>query len=201
VGHLVISSSFLVDCYFSYASSSSSLTTAGYTDAFLAEVGSDSLPEDTPRETNFCVGDDQGQYRAPEPEPEPDPLPAQVNQEPDADPEGDPEPDPELLQQIDDIAASFSNLDMAANIIPCKPFYVPAIKIKGEDPGAITNAMGIICFFGAGTVLSSLDIELLNDLQSVKVKGHLANEMGKASHLLPSGFLFKHNPMIFESLK
>jgi len=65
---------------------------------------------------------------------------------------------------------------MTANIIPCKPFYAPAIKIKGEDPDAIINAIDIICFLGVGIVLSSLDIIFIKDFQLVMVKGHLFGE-------------------------
>lgn len=176
--------------------------TAKYKSGWLRDVGAPDLPEENP-DDNVEAGDDEGEYRPTDPSELP-----QVSGEEFASAEEDfiqenpNEPLDETIQDnIDELVAEVSNIDMSSNTIVTKPFYAQGVKVKGFDRDAVTNALGVCCFLGPGAVLSSLDIELMSDLQTYKVKGHTAVELGKASHLLPAETIFRLNPTIFESLK
>jgi len=171
---------------------------ANYPEGFLEECGAPPLPEDNPDDVDYNPGDDEGEYA-----PDTDPLP-QVNAACNSTAEREPDhQNYQLSEQISDIVAHVEAIDvsMQANNIPSLPFYAAGVKVKGFDRDAITNVCGIISFLGAGSVLSSLDVDLEKDHQTYHIKGHAANEMGKASHLLPAKQIFRYNPTIFESIK
>jgi len=176
-------------------------STAAYPRGFLELVGAPDLPETNPEELGDLPGDDDDdddeEYV---PEPPEVPLPAQLRSE---EQEEEQHMNEALLQQIDNLANDFSgvSIDMSSGNIPIKTFYAPGVKVKGFDRDAVTNALGVVCFLGAGSVLSSLDVDVEEDKKTIKVKGHAAPELSKASCLLPGGQIFSFNPTIYESMR
>jgi hypothetical protein len=110
-----------------------------------------------------------------------------------------------LKQQIEEELASavktVSIKDMSKNIIPVRTFYAPGAKIKGADRDAVNNVLGLIAFLLCGTVLSSLDVDVGEDKQDVKVNAHGASELNIASRCMPGALIYKYNPMLFEPIR
>jgi hypothetical protein len=111
------------------------------------------------------------------------------------------EENPGLQQELDEIIQGVGAVDMGSKNILIKTFHCHAVRIKGAEQKAVSNVLGVVCFLGAGVVLSSLDIDLASDMREFKVKGNCAPEMMDATSCIPAQHIFSHNPMIFESLK
>jgi hypothetical protein len=90
---------------------------------------------------------------------------------------------------------------MSKNIIPVRTFYAPGAKIKGTDRDAVNNVLELIAFLLCGTVLSSLDVDVGEDKQDVKVNAHGASELNIASRCMPGALIYKYNPMLFEPIR
>jgi len=171
----------------------------------LQQVGAPQLPNRNPPNIDHNPGSD-GEVEAEAADI--DELPTQVDDDDnDQDaPDEEEDPNPHLNDLIDEaVVEGLETMSLSVKnnmtVIGTATFHAHHIVTSDQGPNDVQNAAGVVVFLAPGTDLSSLQIQLGDNLRDFEINADGAPELSNAIDVLPPRDKFRDNDSLWEPIR